>query len=243
MASKSETGHAKNIANLKLFITTATGLGVVYNPSNADLKISNLNLIYDQSFADQNKVNIGLAPYTNVVAAREAIFEPFKLELTKIRRVFKATKGVTLKQEQDLMTIIRKYRGVRKTPKPKGDNPDELAKYHSVSQTSYDLRTNTFDSLIAFLENTPEYAPNEDQFKIATLNRLKQEMLDATDAVNQAFTTLNSLRSNRNQTLYYAANNLVKIATEARNYTLAILNRNQSEYKVFNRLIFKKIST
>lgn len=241
MASNSETGHAKNIANLKTFNTTARGLGLIYNPSNDQIELTKLELIYDSGFNDQNKVNTSEAPYSTAVGEREGLFDNFKKELAKIHRIYKSTKEVTPKQVEDLLTIIRKYRGVRKIPKSKSQDPEEQAKYHSVSQTSYDVRTNTMDTLIAFLKNTPNYEPNEVEFQVATLRNKMQQMLNATDLVSQTFTALNTARSNRNNSLYFNNNNLVDTANTARNYTLGILNKNQPEYKVINKLIFKKI--
>lgn len=45
MASISEKGHAKNIANANLLNTYIIELGAVYNPSNPNLKLSNLQTI------------------------------------------------------------------------------------------------------------------------------------------------------------------------------------------------------
>jgi len=241
MASKSDTGHAKNIANLKLFNTGALALGPLYQPNNSDLYLTDLQTMYELSAAAQSKVNAALPPYTTAVARRDGIFNPFLLELTKIRRAVIATKGITPQQIAGLMTIIRKYRGVRKVPKPKTEDPEELAKYHSVSQTSFDLRTNTLDMLIAYLINLPNYEPNEDNVKVATLENTKQQMLSATDEVNTTFISLNAARSGRNLLLYFASKNLFKAGTDARNYVLGILNKTQSEYKFFSKIIFKKI--
>jgi hypothetical protein len=42
MASTSETGHAKNVANFEDLISFCNGYGVSYNPSKAILQIGNL---------------------------------------------------------------------------------------------------------------------------------------------------------------------------------------------------------
>ena len=42
MASASEVGHAKNIANLNLLNTNIIALGTTYNPSNSKLLLTNL---------------------------------------------------------------------------------------------------------------------------------------------------------------------------------------------------------
>ena len=44
MASNSEVGHAKNIANLNLLNTNIMALGATYNPSNPKLKLANLKI-------------------------------------------------------------------------------------------------------------------------------------------------------------------------------------------------------
>lgn len=51
MASTSEVGHAKNIANLNLLNTNIIAVGTIYNPSNSKLKLTNLQSIYTNSFS------------------------------------------------------------------------------------------------------------------------------------------------------------------------------------------------
>lgn len=46
MASTSEKGHAKNIANANLLNTYIVQLVAIYNPSNSKLLLTNLQNIY-----------------------------------------------------------------------------------------------------------------------------------------------------------------------------------------------------
>jgi hypothetical protein len=242
MSKKNETGHAKNVANMKYLTTAVISLGTRYNPSNPDIYLANLLYMYENAASDQIKVHAAQSPYTTAVAARDQIFTPFLKELTKIRKALITSQDITPQITAGLMTLLRKYRGVRKVPKPKTDDPEILAKYHSVSQTSYDLRTDTLQRIIAYLENIPTYMPNEDNTKIATLQMTKEAMLNATDAVNIAFVRLNSGRAGRNQTFYLAPINLVKVGSEARTYALGILDKNQPEYNLFNSITFKRMT-
>lgn len=241
MSKKNETGHAKNVANLLYLVKALTALSTRYNPSNPDLFLANLIFVHEIVASDQKKLIKAQTPYGTAVAARDAIFTPFLLELTRIRKALMSSKDVSPQVIAGLMTLLRKYRGVRKVPKPKTDDPELLAKYHSVSQTSFDLRTNTLDRIIAYLENIPSYTPNEENTKVATLEIILQSMLDATDLVNTTFIELNKLRSGRNQSFYLAPMNLVKIGNEARTYALGILDKKQPEYKLINKITFKKI--
>ena len=138
MASTSETGHAKNIANLNLLNTNIIAVGTIYNPSNSKLKLTNLQSIYTNSFSQQESVNNLVAPYSIAVNERELIFKPLNRELTKLRKAYKATEGVTLVQLEDFMTIVRKLKGVRKTAIATSTNLDETQDNYSTSQMSYD---------------------------------------------------------------------------------------------------------
>ena len=70
MASASEVGHAKNIANLNLLNTNIIALGTTYNPSNSKLLLTNLQSIYSTSYTQQESVNNLVAPYSVAVDER-----------------------------------------------------------------------------------------------------------------------------------------------------------------------------
>ena len=129
MASTSEKGHAKNVANANLLNTFINELGAVYNPSNPKLLLANLQTIYTNSFSQQEAVNSLVAPYSVAVDGREIIFKPLNRELTKLRKAYKATEGVTHVQLEDFMTIIRKLKGLKKS---KDDQTKEESNYSSV---------------------------------------------------------------------------------------------------------------
>ncbi len=240
MATTSEVGHAKNIANLNLLNSNIIALGSIYVPSNPKLKLANLQSIYTTTFNHQQKVNTLLAPYSVAVDDRDLIFKPLNRELTKLRKAYKATEGVTTAQLEDFMTIIRKLKGVRKSKTLPSTDPTVLQSNHSASQMSFDQRTNNMDGLIALLSNTPNYNPNEDEYKIATYQAKKETMLAKTQAVVNTFVPLNNARSERNNSLYHAEDNLVDLANKAKDYLFTILDVNSAQYKAIARIKFKK---
>jgi hypothetical protein len=241
MASTSEKGHAKNIANAKLLNTHIAQLGPIYNPSNPNLKLSNLQTIQANSAAQQKDVNILVAPYSVAVDGREAIFAPVSKKITKLRKVYKATEGVNQAQLEDFMTIARKIKGVRKTKNPPTTDPAEEQKQHSTSQMSYDARTNNMDLMIALFQNTTNYGPNETEYQIATLQAEKDQMLQSTQDVSDAFVPLNKARGIRNTTMYNAPNNLVTIFNTAKDYLFTILDSKSVDYKAISKIKFTKI--
>ena len=240
MASTSEVGHAKNIANLNLLNTNIIAVGAIYNPSNSKLKITNLQNTYTSAFSQQESVNNLVAPYSVAVDEREVIFKPLNRELTKLRKAYKATEGVTQLQLEDFMTIVRKLKGVRKIAKETSTNPEEAQVNYSTSQMSYDQRTNNMDLLIALLQNTPNFNPNETEYKIVTYQDKKAKMLAKTQAVANTFVPLNNARSTRNSTLYLSDNNLVDTANKAKDYLFTILDASSAQYKAIAKIKFKK---
>lgn len=240
MASTSEVGHAKNIANLNLLNTNISALGAIYNPSNVNIKLDKLQDIYTSAFNQQENVNSLLAPYSVAVDNREAIFKPLNRELSKLRKAYKATEGVTPVQLEDFMTIVRKLKGVSKTNTKTSTDPTTEQDSHSTSQMSYDQRTNTMGLLISLLQNTPNYNPNENEYKISSYQDKKTNMLASTQAVADTFVPLNNARSSRNNTLYNVEYNLVETANKAKDYVFTILDTNSEQYKAIARIKFKK---
>ena len=240
MASTSEVGHAKNIANLNLLNTNIIALGAIYNPSNPKLLLTNLQDIYTSAFTQQESVNNLVAPYSIAVDEREIIFKPLNRELTKLRKAYKATEGVTQVQLEDFMTIVRKLKGIRKSAQTTSTNPEEIQTNYSTSQMSYDQRTNNMDLLISLLQNTQNFNPNETEYQVATYQAKKAQMLVKTQAVADTFVPLNNARSTRNNTLYNSEDNLVDIANKAKDYLFTILDASSAQYKAIAKIKFKK---
>jgi hypothetical protein len=105
---------------------------------------------------------------------------------------------------------------------------------------SYDQRTNNMDVLIALLQNTPNYNPNETAYKVVTLQTKKAQMLAKTQAVANTFISLNNARTSRNTTLYNSENNLVDTANKAKDYLFTILESSSAQYKAIAKIKFKK---
>ena len=137
------------------------------------------------------------------------------------------------------MTIIRKLKGIKKTVIATSTSSEESQNSYSTSQMSYDQRTNTMGLLIALLQNTNNYNPNEIEFKVATYQDLRTQMLAKTQAVANTFVPLNNARYARNKTLYNTDINLVDTANKAKDYLFTILDANSEQYKAIARIKFK----
>ena len=96
------------------------------------------------------------------------------------------------------------------------------------------------DLLISLLENTPNYDPNEVEYKVATYAAKKALMLTTTQKVADTFIPLNNARSTRNNTLYYTNDNLVDLGNKSKKYIATILDNNAAQYKAIAKINFKK---
>ena len=106
---------------------------------------------------------------------------------------------------------------------------------------SYDQRTNNMDLLISLFQNTPNYNPNETEYKVTTLQAEKAQMLQTTQAVANTFVPLNNSRSLRNETMYNSVDNLVDTFNKAKDYLFTILDSNSVQYKAIGKIKFKKV--
>jgi hypothetical protein len=244
MASTSETGHAKNVANLESLITSIIALGTTYNPSKDSIKLAALQTLLNVSKDSLNTVNIAQAAYSNAVAARKDAFKPFSQLITRVYNSLKATDS-TIQVDQSARTIVRKLQGRRASTKITEEEKKALeaegkeANQISASQMSFDNRIENFDKLIMLLSSIPFYNPNEEELKIETLralyNRLKEKNTDVILATIQ----LSNSRISRNKILYKENTGLVDIAFDSKTYIKSVFGATSPQYKQVSRLYFK----
>lgn len=243
MASSSETGNAKNVANFEDMISFCTGYGATYNPSKAAIKLAALGTKRTDAVNALAAVNAALPPWQNAVNARELVFTPLSKLITRVVNAVEAS-DVSKQVIDDVKSIARKIQGKRANPKQPTvpDNPatpeDESAKSISASQMSFDSRIENMDKLIQLLTAQPAYAPNEADLKVTALTTVFTNMKTTnTDAVN-AYTPLSNARIDRNKILYDAITGLVKIAGEVKSYVKSVFGGTSPQYKQISKLKF-----
>lgn len=74
MASTSEVGHAKNVANFQDLIAFVTGYGATYNPSKNSLQLPQLQALYTQANTSLDGVVAKNTNYNNAVNQRIQAF-------------------------------------------------------------------------------------------------------------------------------------------------------------------------
>lgn len=84
MASTSETGHAKNVANFQDLISFVTGYGATYNPNKNVLKLPQLTTLYTASQTTLADVVTKNTAYNNKVNERVVAFSNLKSLSTRL---------------------------------------------------------------------------------------------------------------------------------------------------------------
>ena len=241
MASKSETGHTKNISNFETVISICTGYGPDYNPSNVNISIAELTTLHNNSATSSDLANTAEANFNDIEGHRMIVFNPLKPLAT---RIFAALKGSQPPATviADAKTIYFKILGKRANPIIKMLLPSQtVARRISVSQQSYDLQIDHFDKFIDLVTLEPKYDPNENDLKVSALITFKAEMMSSNLSVKNAYVTYSNAMITRNHILYDAENGLVARAALVKDYVKSVYGANSPEFKQIRKISFKRI--
>ncbi len=244
MASTSETGHAKNVANFEDLISFCTGYGASYNPSKAAIQIAALNTLHTNGKNSLTGVISTKTAFTNATNARQAAFDPLKKLCTRIVNALDAT-DATDKMVKDAKSINNKIQGKRSgdkpTPPPAGATDAAEDKTISVSQQSYDSLVENFDKLIQLVSSEPTYTPNETELQVSTLTTTLGNLKTTNTAVITSYTNYSNSRITRNSILYAATSGLVDIAGDVKKYVKSVFGATSPQFKQVSKLEFKKV--
>ena len=243
MASTSETGHAKNVANFEKLVAETSAFGTAFNPSKASLKLAELNAQLATARAAVAAVNSAEPAYKNAVSARDAAFAPLGKLITRINNALKAS-DTTTQEDESALTLVRKLQGRRATAKKTEDEKKAAAAEGkeiveiSSSQMSFDSRLDNFDKLIKLLSSIPAYAPNEADLKVEALTALYNDLKAKNMAVINAETPLSTARIARNEVLYKQNTGIVDITVDVKNYVKSVFGATSPQYKLISNLKF-----
>jgi hypothetical protein len=236
MASTSEVGHVKNVANLGTGIQILQEMGALYNPSNTNIHLNNLLDIKTAIDSSISNLNSKIPSYKNAVANRETAIAQLGKTTTKVLN-FSKSLNISTTDKENIINIVKKVRGDAKV---KAINPETSETTGiSTSQMSYDSRIANLAMLTNMVASHPEYQPNENDIKVANLQIFQQELSTLSSFVNTAGNELITARLNRNNILYLTDNNIIKLMNETKAYLKSLGLEAQPYYKAFTKLKFR----
>ena len=241
MASTSETGHAKNIANFQTVIEFVMGYGSSYNPSKNSLKLPALIALKDTAENALTDVVTKNTLYNNKVNDRISAFSGLKTLSTRLINSLQTT-DATKETIEDAKSFNRKMQGKRASDKQEStDVNKEAPKTISTSQQSYDQLIQHLTGLKSILESESSYSPNEDDLQVNSLDSLISDLSKKNTEVAKAYTNVSNSRLTRNQTLYTKDDSLVETASEVKKYVKSVFGAKSPQYDQIKGIEFKLI--
>jgi hypothetical protein len=243
--SRSETGHAVNMASYSSLVLMAVGWGTVYNPSRTSIKLPALQAAEAAAKAAHNAVSLALANFKNATAAREVAFKSLATLASRAVSALMATDTASAFDE-NAQALLRKIRGTRSTPKISDDDKEKLlAQGKSVneissSQMGFDNRIDNFDKLVKLLTSIALYVPNENDLKVAALNAVLADLRAKNSAVMSAQIALANARNLRNDLFYKDLTGICDLAVDVKTYIKSVYGASSAQYKMVTALKFRK---
>lgn len=240
MASVSETGHAKNVANLQDLISFVTGYGATYNPTKNALKLPQLTALATASQTSLADVITKNTAYNNKVNERVNAFSGLKALSTRLVNALETT-DATAQVIKDAKGFNRKLQGKRASTATTPIDPNTPAPATiSTSQQSYDQQIQHLAGLTSVLISEPSYAPNETALATATLTALQANLTAKNNEVATAYTNISNSRISRNETLYTSDNSIFETASEVKKYIKSVFGASSPQYNQVSGIKFSK---
>ncbi|HBL78955.1 hypothetical protein [Aequorivita vladivostokensis] len=238
MSSKSEVGHNKNVANYKAAYTILEEMGSLYNPTNTQILLTNLEPLRTTLTGQIDQLDASLAEYRADVADRKNAIALMDKKATKINQYFHSL-DVPENEKQNIAAQVKLIRGDSKkktTPPPNEEEENHI----STSRQSFDNKVANFNTLIAQLEQFSEYAPNEDEIKLPTLRSYTEALETLNERVHVSGDGLITARAARNNSLYYGTPNVLALIKNIKAYVRSLGLAGEPYYKALVRLKFSK---
>lgn len=240
MASTSEVGHAKNVANFQDLIEFVIGYGETYNPSKNSLKLPQLIALRETAQTKLNDVIAKNTIYNNKVNERMVAFGNLKSFSTRLVNALQTT-DATNETINNAKTFNRKMQGKKASTTQAPTDPNAPAPATiSTSQQSYDQLIQHLTGLKSVLETEPSYTPNEIELQIATIDSKIADLSAKNTAVASAYTNISNSRISRNETLYTSENGIYETASEVKKYIKSVFGASSPQYNQVSGIKFSK---
>lgn len=232
--STTESGFAKNAANLKDLIIRLKTLGTAYQPPKQAFQIESLELLSKNADEAIRVLSHALPVYSKAVDEQELIFKPLSNLITRSYNYLKAAIDNPA-ELQTAKTLAYNLRGMAsKITKTDGTTTQPRAR------VSYDTKVENVKQYIDVLVTSKIYSPAEADISIAALQSILASMENNITAVAIAKTPVDDARKNRINVFYDKQIGLVAIVKGVKNYIKASLKSDHPQRKHILALTFSK---
>lgn len=212
METKSEGGHANNVAIAEKVLMLLTGWGERYTPPIASLSVTELGTAIAGARTQLSQIQAADTPYHVAVNSRNLIMEDIR---RRVRASYLMVKVIATKE------FLEEVKSLYKT----------ISGQSKISRRSIESIISNFELLNERLKTLPEYAPTEETLTVASLTQLAADARTAEAEANQLEQNLRDARTERDRLLYTEKTGLVHRLRDVKNYVLASFGRQSQEYK------------
>lgn len=236
MSSRSEVGHAKNVANLQKLIQQVSVYSL-YNPPVSDLTVASLQTLYSTAAAKLSEVEDKRNANKNAIALRQVAFKNLKANCTRIINRLEIL-GLTQGTVNQARSLNRSIQGAQKKSAATPEEGKEAPKTISTSRQSFTQQAENFGIFVQLLATIPSYTPDEEELKLTNLNTYKDSLLTSTHAVDQTEAELNIKLMERDKILYTEGTGLYSIAQNVKKYVKSLYGATSLEYTTVSPITF-----
>jgi|GEM_PF-1284583 len=244
MASKSESGQAKNIVTFETVIKKCEKLSK-YNPSNPLNTISALKAQLSDGKDKLKDVKVATTANDIATKARAKTFKPIKKFTTRVMGALKACdderKSLDKAKSSSAKIQGQRIKAISLPEVEEGMPAPEAPKTRSVSQQSFDKTVDNFEQLVTTIEGEPLYAPNEDDLKLTALQNMVTDLRDKNTAVIETAAALEVARIARDDAFNNEITGMLARVQSVKGYVRSLYSSKAKEFLMIDKLKMKKI--
>lgn len=236
MADKTEDTF---IANFATSITQINTLGGDYKPPNPLAEVAGMQAHHAAILTARTDSDEKDSAEEADRNARENLYKraaPLASELVNYCKSLGLEENVFA----NLQTFVRDLRGRRAAPvaKPAANATAPPPKTISAAQTSYVETAEHFANLVEAVRILPGFKPEEDKFKLTTLDAFVAALRQANTAVANAAAAAATARRTLDELLYTGADSVINRLKSAKAYIAAVFKASHPVYKTITKFRF-----
>ncbi|MFN7115268.1 MAG: hypothetical protein ACK4TA_00625 [Saprospiraceae bacterium] len=265
MGSNTETGHVKNVSNFETLLAYCLGYGNAYRPTKYTIQIGAMQQLLMDARASITTVIEAYKMYNSIKNERILAFKGFNKYITRIVNVAEVS-DLNEQLIEDIKGLARKIKGIRKNKKKKAMATSETAangtqnnesettttmpdaengkpeseKQISSAQTSRDQVNEHFAMMIALLQSSQGYHPNEEDLQFNAMLMRLEKMRYTNSAFLQYKVNWSNTLLQRDALIYGAQTGICDVAQDVKKYIKAIFGVNSPQYAQIRSIVFTR---
>ena len=236
MADKTEDMF---IANFATSITQINTLGGEYKPPNPFAELAGMQTHHAAILAARTASDEKDSAEEAARNARENLYKQVAPLASELVNYCKSL-GLDANVFANLQTFVRDLRGRRAKPvaKPAAGATAPPPKTISAAQTSYVETAEHFANLVEAARVLPDFKPEEDKFKLTTLDAFVAALRQANTDVANADAAAGVARHTLDELLYTGADSVINRLKSAKAYIAAVFKAKHPVYQTITKFRF-----